>query len=120
MTWKFNEIVRSGNSQARVKNYYAANGLIILIDIKGRIGVGSTIVGDDSGTVLTLTNFEIADKYDSDFNPTYWEDLLFNGQSILDSVVYDEGEEGNWLALDEHFTGTPSEDYQIDYLVVVD
>lgn len=120
MTWQFNEVVRSGNSQARVKNYYPETGLIILIDIKGDIAVGSTIIGDDSGTVLTLTNFEISEKYDSGFDPTYWTDPLFNGKSVLDSVVYDEGTQGNWLALDEHFTGKPSQDYQTDYLVVVD
>ena len=120
MTWKHNEIVRSGNSQARVKNFYPDTGFIVLMDIKGSIGVGSTIVGDDSGTTLTLTNFEIADKYDSGYDPTYWDDPLFNGQSVLDSVIYDEGEVGYWLALDEHFTGQPSQDYQIDYLVVLD
>lgn len=120
MKWNYNEIVRSGNSQARIKNYYVDTGLVVLYDIKGIFEVGSTIVGDDSGNVLTLSEFEISNAYDIGYEPTYWEDLLDNGKSIIDGVVCDEGEEGNWIALDEHFTGKSSEDYQIDYLVVVD
>lgn len=109
MNWNYNEIVRSGNSQARVKNFYPDTGLIILYDIKGIIEAGMTIVGDESNTSLTLTTFEILDIYDFDFDPTYWDD-------ILENVIYDGN--GNWIALDEHFTGKPSQDYQITYLVV--
>lgn len=117
MTWNFNEIVRAGNSQARVKNYYPETGLIVLMDIKGTIGPGSTIVGDDSGTTLTLTEFTISDEYDLGFDPTYWSDPLeINGLSILDSVIHDEA--GEFLALEEHFTGKPSQDYQTTYLIV--
>lgn len=109
MNWNYNEIVRSGNSQARVKNFYPDTGLIILYDIKGIIEAGMTIVGDESNTSLTLTTFEILDIYDFDFDPTYWDD-------ILENVIHDGN--GNWIALDEHFTGKPSQDYQITYLVV--
>ena len=111
MSWHFNEIVRSGNSQARVKNFYPDTGLIVLYDIKGSIGPGSTIVGDDSGTTLTLTQFNIALEYDLGYEPDYWS-------NILDKVVYDNGT-GEMLALDEHFTGEPSQDYQTKYLVVI-
>lgn len=109
MTWQYNEIVRSGNSQARVKNFYPETGLIVLYDIRGQIGVGSTIVGDESGTTLTLTQFNISLEYELGYEPDNWS-------SIIDSVVYDG--DGNIVALDEHFTGLPSQDYQTKNIVV--
>lgn len=112
MSWNFNEIVRSGNSQARVKNYYPDTGLLVIYDIYGVFEVGDTIVGDETGTTLTLSEFNISYDYDLYFDPNYWE-------PILPSVVYDEGS-GEFVALDEHFTEQPSQDYQTTYLVVVD
>jgi hypothetical protein len=112
MSWNFNEIVRSGNSQARVKNYYPDTGLLVIYDIYGVFEVGDTIIGDESGTTLTLTEFNISYDFDLYYDPTYWDNVLPN-------VVYQESD-GEILALDEHFTGLPSQDYQTTYLVVVD
>jgi hypothetical protein len=109
MTWYFNEVVRSGNSTARVKNFYPETGLIVLMDIEGSFEPGMTIIGDDSNTSITLTNFTISREYDLGFDPTYWED-------IIDNVIYDGS--GEIIALEEHFTGKPSQDYQTKYLVV--
>lgn len=109
MTWNFNEVVRSGNSTARVKNYYPEIGLIVLMDIQGEFEPGMTIVGDDSNTTLSLTNFTISREFDLFYDPTYWDD-------VLPFVVYDGN--GEIVALDEHFTGKPSQDYQTTYLVV--
>lgn len=110
MTWYYNEIVRSGNSQARVKNFYPETGLLVLYDIHGDIGVGSTIVGDDSGTTLTLTQFNISLEYDLGYEPDYWE-------TYLEKAIYDGN--GNLVALEEHFTGKPSQDYQTTYMVTI-
>jgi hypothetical protein len=110
MTWYFNEIVRSGNSQARIKNYYPDTGLIVLYDIKGVIEAGSTIVGDESGTTTTLTNFVIAREFDLGYEPDYWDYILENG-------IYDDS--GDFIALDAHFTGKPSQDYQTTYWIVL-
>ena len=109
MTWNYNEIVRAGNSTARIKNYYPETGLVVLIDIEGVFEPGMTIVGDDSNTSLTLTNFVLSREFDLYYDPTYWE-------SVLPSVIYDGN--GEIVALDEHFTGKPSQDYQTTYLVV--
>lgn len=108
MTLRFGEVVRAGNSTARVKNYYSANGLVVLMDVSGDFKAGTTIVGDDSGTSLTLSNFVISDPYD-----LYYEDnTLF--EIIDDLVSIDTGE---LVAIDEYFTGDESQDYQTDGLV---
>lgn len=112
MSWNFNEVVRSGNSQARVKNYYPETGLLVIYDIYGVFEVGDTLVGDETGTTLTLSEFNISYDFDLYYDPNYWEPIIPN-------VVYDEGS-GEFVALDEHFTGLASQDYQTTYLVVVD
>lgn len=111
MSWNFNEIVRSGNSMARLKNYYPDTGLVVLYDIKGVFEPGDTIIGDDSGTILTLSEFTISYDYDLYYEPEYW-------QQVLPIVIYDGN--GKIVALDAHFTGLPSQDYQTTYLVVQD
>lgn len=111
MSWNFNEIVRSGNSIARVKNYYPDTGLIVLYDIYGVFEAGDTIVGDESGTELTLSEFTLSYDYDLYYEPEYWE-------QVLPIVIYDGN--GQIVALDQHFTGLPSQDYQTTYLVVQD
>lgn len=109
MTWLYNETVRSGNSQARVKNFYPETGLIILYDIKGAFEPGMTIIGDESAMVLTLTEFNVALEYDLGYEPDYWD-------TVIDRNIYDG--DGNMVALDSYFTDLPSQDYQADYLVV--
>lgn len=110
MTWNFNEVVRAGNSTARVKNYYPDTGLLVLYDIEGVFEPGSVVIGDDSGTTLTLTEFNLAREFDLYYDPTYWE-------PVLPIAIYDGN--GELVALEEHFTGTPSQDYQTTYLVVL-
>lgn len=109
MNWNYNEIVRTGNSQARVKNFYPETGFIILHDIKGVIEAGNTIIGDESGAVLTLTEFNVALEYEMGYESTYFE-------VFLENAVYDGN--GNLVAIDEHFTGKPNQDRQITYMVV--
>lgn len=111
MSWNFNEVVRSGNSQARVKNYYPDTGLLVIYDIYGTFDVGDTIVGDDSGTTLTLSEFNISYDFDLYYDPVYWE-------TVLPIVIYDGN--GEIVALDAHFDNTLSQDYQTRYLVVQD
>lgn len=112
MTWFLNEIVRSGNSQARIKNYYPDTGLIVLYDIRGVIEAGSTITGDESGTIATLNNFVISNEYDLGYEPNPWENVLENGIYLDDS--------GEYIALDAHFTGSTNQDQRTTYWVVVD
>lgn len=111
MTWLYGEVVRSGNSQARIKNFNESAGTVVLYDIKGNIEAGMTIVGDESGTSLTLSTFSITDEDDLSFEPTYW-------QSFLDKAIYDGN--GNLVAIDEHFTGLPSQDKQTEYMVTIE
>jgi hypothetical protein len=110
MKWNYNEIVRSGNSTARIKNFYPDTGLVVLYDIKGYFEVGSTIVGDESGETLTFNEFTLSRSYDLFFDPTYWENVLEN------AIYIDNGE---IVALDAHFTGKLNQDYQVTYLIVV-
>jgi hypothetical protein len=112
MNWNFNETVRSGNTTARVKNFYPDTGLVVLYDIYGPVfEVGDVIIGDESGTELTVSEFNISYDYDMYYEPTYW-------QEVLPIVIYDGN--GQIVAEDYHFTGLPSQDYQTRYLVVVD
>lgn len=77
MTWIINEIVRAGNSTAKVKNYYANTGLLVLCDIRGTFGPGTTVVGDTSGTTKTFTTFTISREYDLGYEATdYWNNIL--------------------------------------------
>lgn len=110
MTWAFNEVVRSGNSTARVKNYYPDTGLLVLYDIQGEFTEGSTITGDDSGTTVTFSEFTVSFDFDIYYDPDPWETFLPNIVS-LDS--------GSFVALDTHFTGKPSQEYQTQNLVVI-
>lgn len=112
MSWAYNEVVRAGNSTARVKNYYSDTGLLVLYDIKGEFSAGTIITGDDSGTTTTLTEFTVSLDYDLYYEPDYWNTILAN-------AVYDEGS-GELIALDPHFTGKASQDYQTTYIVVQD
>lgn len=111
MSWYINEIVRSGNSTARVKSYNSTTRTIVLMDIVGDIKDGSVIRGDESGTTGTLNGFEISYKYEADqYADTSWDEI--------DYFVYDG--DGELVALDQHFNGKESQDYQTTYLVRVD
>jgi hypothetical protein len=110
MTWAFNEIVRAGNSTARVKNYYPETGFIVLYDIYGEFDEGAVITGDDSGTSTTLTEFNVAFEFDIFYDPDPWEPVL----PLI--VTLDSG---SYVALDEHFTGKASQEYQTENLVTI-
>ena len=110
MSFAYNEIVRVGNSSARIKNFYA-NGLIVLIAIEGEFKAGDTITGDDSGQTLTLNNFELSKDYDAFYEPTIWDELA-------DITITQDN--GAVIVLDAALTGKASQDYQPDYVVVRD
>ncbi len=110
MSFAYNEVIRVGNSSARVKNFYA-NGLIVLIDINGEFKVGDVIAGDDSGTVYTLNNFELRKDYDTFYEPTIWDELA-------DLIITQDN--GAVIVLDAAITGKASQDYQPDFVVVRD
>lgn len=110
MSFAYNEVIRVGNSSARVKNFYA-NGLIVLMDIQGEFKAGDTISGDDSGYTYTLNNFEIRADFDTFYDPTIWTELA-------DITITQDN--GSVIVLDAAITGKPSQDYQPDYVVVRD
>ncbi len=68
---------------------------------------GQTLVGLDSGNSLTLTNFERSDAYDhANTSVDYTEVMIV-------AVTDDAGV----IAVDQHFTGKPSQDYNSKYVV---
>lgn len=109
MSFRIGEVVRSGNATARVKNYYPETDLLVLMDIEGTISSGSTVVGDDSGASKTFTMFVINNDYDLNYEPTNWD-------NTLDFITLDDGE---FVAIDQHFDGTDSQDYQTTYMVTL-
>jgi len=111
MNWLTNEIVRSGNYTARVQSYNKDTNFIVLSDIEGDIKDGSVIVGDESGSVGTLNGFAISEIYSSDeYADTNWDDL--------NNMVFESGDGPcELVAIDEHFTGLLSQDYQSTYIV---
>ena len=110
MTWAFNEVVRSGNSTARVKNYYPETGLVVLYDIHGEFTQGATITGDDSGTSVTISEFTVSFVYDIYYDPNPWE------AALPDIVSLDSG---SYVALDQFFTEKLSQEYQTENLVTL-
>jgi hypothetical protein len=102
-----NEVVRAGNSTARVKNYYA-NGTIVLYDIVGEFRSGQAISCDDSGEIIVLQNFTVDLIYDLE------HDDRFDYENA-NLVVTDTG---SYIATDAHFNGKPSQEYQSTYLVI--
>lgn len=109
MSFRIGETVRAGNATATVKNYYPETDLLILMDIRGTIAAGTTVIGDDSGATKTFTSFSINDDYDLNYEPTNWDNLE-------DFVVLDDEE---FVAIDLYFDGTPSQDYQTTYAVTI-
>lgn len=93
MSWRWREKVKSGNSTAVLKNYYA-NNLVILMDVHGKFEPGMTIVGQQSGTTTVLTSFIINDDYDIYYDYDGWDDLL------EEVVVLDDG---TFVAIDEMY-----------------
>jgi len=122
------ELVRSGNSTARVNYYFPSNNFVILTDIRGGINSGDTIVGDDSGFSLTLRSFSIADQYDigtsNYFEPIYSNvvTLGVNGDDPDAAEFRQPGDQddGELVVIDEYFTGEESEEYQTSKVVVVE
>lgn len=109
MIWYINEIVTSGSSTARIKSYDKDTGYMVIMDMQGDdFYSGCTIVGAESGSVGTLSNFSVDDELEKDeYTNTEWDDL--------DNMVFDG--DGNLVGIDEHFTGLLSQDYQTTYIV---
>lgn len=100
MPFNYNEVIRSGNNSARVKNYYEANNLIVLMDISGEFKAGDTIVGDDSGYSYTFTSFEKNVNYDIYYDPTIWD---ANSSFMQIAIVQDDGQ---MVVTDDFFVDT--------------
>lgn len=111
MNWLINEIVKSGNSTALVQSYNKNTNFIVLNNIQGEIKDGSVIVGDESGSTGILNGFTISEIYSSDeYADTSWNDL--------NNMVFESGDGPcRLVAIDEHFTGLLSQDYQTTYIV---
>lgn len=82
--------------------YNAANGHIAINNITGEFSAGQTIHGVESGFTMTLQSFTQRDEMaEFTYDQTNW-------------VVSDTGV----VAIDDHFTGNPSQEYQDDHIVV--
>jgi hypothetical protein len=109
------EIVRTSSANAYVKNYFSSNGVIVLegIDPVGSIGPGAVITGDDSGAVMVLNeNFVVNYDYDGSI-------YRFRGWDIIWDQIILAYEDGPMIAVNEHFTDKPSQDYQTTNIVVL-
>jgi hypothetical protein len=71
---------------------------------------GQTLVGQDSGNSLTLTNFERSNAYD------YANTSVDYTEVMIVAVTDDAGV----IAVDQHFTGKPSQDYNSNYVVTTE
>jgi hypothetical protein len=114
------EYVTYSGGTAKVKSIYA-NGFIILTEFNQDQPPqpGETIYGIDSGDVLTLPlNFEYDEKYS--FYDEF--DVPFPPPNLLalNEAQTEDGVGGPWIALDAHFTGLPSANAQIKYLITVE
>jgi hypothetical protein len=109
MVFRVRETVYIGNSYESsiangwINRYVTANGYVEIANSKGTFAAGQIIYGVDSGFSLTLTEFnlKLLDLWD-------FEDG--------DYVVQDDGQ---FVALDAHFTGDDSEQFQTEHLVVL-
>ena len=107
--WRVGELVRTGNSTGTVKSYNPDTTEIVITNINGEFKTGDFITGDDSGASGILNNFRIDEEYDMS-NDNKWieiEDIAVT----LDSGAY--------VAIDEHFDGTESQDYQMENIVTL-
>jgi hypothetical protein len=98
------EFVENGSGANGIIQYWnSANGYIAINTIQGTFAAGDTVVGQQSGFTLTLTDFQLLDELPSiDWDQTYM-------------VIADNG----ILAVDDHFTGvTWTQDYQRDHIIV--
>lgn len=69
--------------------------------------VGQTLVGQDTENSLVLTNFERSDAFD------YANTSVDYTEVMIVAVTDDAGV----IAVDQHFTGKPSQDYNSKYVV---
>jgi hypothetical protein len=68
---------------------------------------GDTLVGDDTGNSLTLLSFERSDAYDR-------SNTAVDYTEVLETAICDDT---GVIAVDQYFTGKPSQDYNSDFVV---
>lgn len=135
MGWFLHEkVTSSSGATANLRSYNASTGLITLYHINGTIKPGDTIYGQDSGMSVMLNNFKTFD-YDSqgfpieeEYSKIQYEDTRWD--EVQDNLIYvasdvtssslDSSYSADYVALEEHFNGKDSQDYQVTYLVVQD
>lgn len=69
--------------------------------------VGDTLVGVDTGNSLVLTSFTRSDAYDR-------ANTAVDYTQVMETAICDDY---GVIAVDEYFTGKPSQDYNSDYVV---
>lgn len=93
-----------------VKNFImnGSQGQVILQNM-GNITpqAGDTLTGEDTGNSLVLSSFERSDAYDR-------SNTAVDYTEVLDSAICDDH---GVIAVDQYFTGKPSQDYNSDYVV---
>lgn len=108
------ELVKVGTQlMGLVKNFTAgggSSGQVVLQNMPQGFTpqAGDTLVGQDSGATFQLTDFTRDNSYDdANTAPDYTD--------VLNIAVTDDF---GVIAVDEHFTGKSSQDYNTDYIVV--
>lgn len=134
MGWFLREkITSSSGATAVLRSFNSSTGLITLCNIEnGTIKAGDTIYGVDSGMSKTLSSFETF-QYDSQgfpideeyskiqYEDSRWSDVEANLVYILENSDPSSNDYiADYVALNEHFNGKESQDYQVTYLVVQD
>lgn len=111
MSWLINEIVYNGNSTAKVQSYNSETRFIVLKDIQGEFPDGCFITGAESGASGILNGFRVSEDYSSEeYGNTEWNDL--------NNMVFESGDGPcELIAIDEHFTGLPSQNYQTNHII---
>jgi hypothetical protein len=108
--WRVGEVVRTGNSTGVVKSYDSVTTLIVITNINGVFETGDFIIGDDSGSSGILNNFIVSEEYDINYADKSWS-LIEDISITIDT--------GSYVAIDDHFDGKPSQDYQTRNIVTI-
>lgn len=108
--FRVGEIVRTGNSTGTVRSYDTSTQFITIININGSFNTGDYITGDDSGANGILNGFSAEESYDD----TQYDTTNFD--ELDNFIVTDRGE---FIATDDHFDGTPSQEYQTEFIIIL-
>lgn len=121
----FEKVVSDKGAKAVLRSHFPETDLITLTNIEGTIQSGDIITGLDSGMQKTFTVFDDDQvKYSQiEYKDPRWDlvrDSLIHFVEDLTITYENPAFNSGYLALDEHFNGKESQDFQTTYLVRID